>query len=341
VFIRVHPWLFLLLGVLGARAEEPASRDPWLRPFASDSIWNMPVGSAAVYEPASLPAPHYVGCDLEWHIRLSSNDPVRPILSPWSWEKRWPGEHNLGEMPVPDDLVISDAVPPSTPNACAVFLMPDGHTIRQLEPACRVEAGGPIVGWLHDEDQDLRGPGIKGSHYGSGLSALGGSIRPGELAGDEPLRHALKLNIWGQHLYYRKDATGFRWPADRSDAKAAKTYKGENPKLMMGSLLALPANSTPDLLEVKTEAGLKIFRALQDYGAYVTDDSGWDASDLCVERTVPEEVRAKFGYELYGSSGPFVDEMKRMIQALMIIDNNTQDNVGGGGTPRREPAPPL
>jgi hypothetical protein len=39
-----------------------------------------------------------------------------------------------------------------------------------------------------------------------------------------------------------------------------------------------------------------------------------------MSRTVPDEVKAKFGYTLAGASGPFVDEMKRMVQALEIVN---------------------
>ncbi|HEY8240504.1 MAG TPA: hypothetical protein VIH35_03615 [Kiritimatiellia bacterium] len=305
--------------VLAAVASAQAA-DPWLRPFAPDSIWNTAIPSDATYEPANLPASSYIGCDLEWHIKVAADDPIYPVFSPSTWEKRWPGVRLIGELQFPDDLIIPDADPPDTPNACAAFLMPDGRTIRQLEPACRRQRGKHIVGWLHPEDQDLLGPGIKGTHYGSGLSALGGSIRPGELTGKEPIRHALKLNVWGKHLYYGEDVPGFRWPADRSDEDAETLYQGKNPKLVMGTLLALPRSASLDTLGVSTEAGAKIFDALKKYGAYVTDNTGWDAYDLCMSRTVPDEVKAKFGYTLAGASGPFVDEMKRMVQALEIVN---------------------
>lgn len=263
------------------------------------------------------------------------------MYSPSSWERRWPGEKSLGELRVPDALIIPDAAPPHTPNASAAFLMPDGRTVRQLEPACRPEPVPRIVGWLHPEDQDLYGAGIKGTHYGSGLSVLGGSIRLGELLSPDPIRHCLKLNVWGKHLYYSDDIAGFRWPADRCDSYAPKSYAGKNPALVMGSLLALPPNLTPTDLEIESEVGRKIFQALQDYGAYVTDDSGWDSYDLCVERGVPEEVQAALGYSLSGQSGRFIEEMKRIVSALKIVKNNSPASIGGGGTPRRPSAPEL
>ena len=328
------------LCAIGA-ANAEASRDPWLWPFASDSIWNVPISSGARYENPDLPTSAHIGSDIEWLVKKNANDPVCRVYSPSSWERRWPGAKTLGELRVPEALIIPDAAPPHTPNACAAFLMPDGRTVRQIEPACRPEQGPRIVGYLHPEDQDLFGPGIKGTHYGSGLSVLGGSIRLGELLSPDPLRHSLKLNVWGKYLYYSDDHPGFRWPADRCDSYAPKSYLGKNPALVMGSLLALPPDLTPEDLEIESETGRKIFQALQDYGAYVTDDSGWDSYDLCVERGVPEEVQSSLGYALNGRSGKFIDEMKRIIRALKIVSNNRSASIGGGGTPRRPPAPEL
>ena len=332
---------FCLMWGPSTEAGEVQKRDPWLWPFSSLSIWNMPIGSHAEFTPASLPESKYIGCDVEWHIRTRAEDPVYPVYSPSTWERRWPGDVKLGELRIPDDLIIPDAEPPHTPNACAAFLMPDGRTVRQLEPACRSKPEPRIVGWLHADDQDLYGEGIKGTHYGSGLSAIGGSIRKGELLASEPMRHALKLNVWGKHLYYGEHRPGFRWPADRCDAKARQHYLGQNPSLVMGTLLAIPPQLTPEQLAVKSEVGRKIFHALQDYGAYVSDDSGWDAYDLCVERGVPDDVHARYGYSLSGEHGVLVEEMKRMVKALMIVENNGPASLGGGGTPRRPLAPGL
>lgn len=331
----------LLISSFTAAQNAPASRDPWLWPFSQDSIWNRPIGSDAQYESASLPASYYIGCDIEWHCKTVESDPVVTVYSPSSWSKRWPGDRELGELRIPAGLIIPDASPPHTPNACAVFLMPDGRTIRQLEPACRVESIGRIVGWLHHEDQDLYGAGIKGTHYGSGLSAIGGSIRIGELSGDEPIHHVLKINVWGKYLNYSDDNHGFRWPADRSDSYASRNYKGSNPQLVMGTLLALPPDLTPEDVGASTQVGLKLFHALQDYGAYISDDSAWNAYDLCVERGVPEEVEKTYEFALTGSEGVFVDEMKRMVTHLAIVVNNSPDSIGGGGKPRQPLAPPI
>lgn len=320
----------------------PKSRDPWLWPFASESIWNMPLGSNAVYVPAGLKAAPHIGIDLEYMIVTKASDPIRPVYPPSEWNARWPGDKSrkLGEFPVPDSLIIEDAKGNSTPNACTAFLMPDGRTVKQLEPTCRKVAGSHIVGWLR-EDQDLYGPGILGTHWGSGLSTLGGSIRKGELIGSTPIRHAIKLNVWGDQLFYSASVKGFRWPADRSDEYAAKSYHGKNMKLAMGSLLALKPTLTVGELGLKTAPARKLFKALQDYGAYVSDDSGWVHYDLCMEAGVAEETKAATGVEVGFTEGVFKEDMMAIITRLSIVDNNRADNIGGGGTRRAPLAPPI
>ena len=325
-----------------AHFDKEVGRDPWMWPFAVDSIWNSPIGSKARYLPAGLREAPHVGLDVEYLIVTKATDPVEAVFPPSGWNKRWPGDttKRLGELHVPASLVIPDAKEGSTPNACTAFLMPDGRTVKQLEPACRMAEGGHIVGWLR-EDQDLYGPGIYGTHYGSGLSTLGGSIRKGELLGNRPIRHAIKLNVWGDQLYYGSEVKGFRWPADRSDSYAPNGYHGKNPSLVMGTLLALRPDVTPDSLGVRSDIGKKLFNALQDYGAYISDDSGWDDYDLCAEVGVQEEVQQKFGTTIGFNNGSYRDELMAMIIHLAIVDNNLAASIGGGGTPRRPLAPAL
>ena len=343
-----HRILACCLLATALAAADSTERDPWTWPYDNTSIWNMPIGSDARYVPANLPAAFATGSDDERHIRLTASDPVREIYPPSSWETRWPGDQTfpyrdgvVWRMPVPDALIIPDAAPGETPNECTSFLMPNGREVRQLEPTCRLQAGAHIVGWPQ-EPQDLYGQGILGSHYGSGLATLGGSIRLGELTSGTPLRHAIKLNIWGKYLYYDRTAQiGYRWPAESHDSYAPVSYLGANPALRMGALLALPPNTTPTGLGLTTVVGRTLFAAMQDYGAYIVDDSGWDAHDLSCERGVIEEVRTRYGLELGSESGALHDDINRLVRALQIVDNNTPTTIGGGGTPRRPLAPPL
>ena len=216
-----HRHSLFLAALLGAWALAPSAhaalRDPWLQPFATTSIWNMPVGSEAKFVPANLGAAKTIGIDHERLYRVASNAPVRPVFAPKGWETRAGGTQRVGELPVDDSIVVPDARKFYTPNECAAFLMPDGRTVKQIAPLCRPEPGGPVFGYYFRPDEDLRGAGLTGGHGGSGLSALGGSIRLGELTNDAPIRHALKVDIFCQRYgYFGADRKGFRWPASRA-----------------------------------------------------------------------------------------------------------------------------
>jgi len=333
-----------------------ATRDPWQWPFARNSIWNTPRGANARLIPAGLPQVYdqttvYIGLDLERHIQVPADAPLRPIYPGAGWPILWPGDDSFekpstptwADLPLPDDFRKADNVPGYTPNSCTTFLMPDGRTLRQMQPTVRLwDDDYPdrrIVGWPA-APVDLYGLGTTGSHFGSGLSTLGGSLRVGELSSPDPIPHALKLNIWARHLHYGPSG-GFRWPADRADDYASpQTYTGSNPALQMGSLLVIPAQITAESLNITSAPGLKFFEALRDYGCYIADDSAWNGYDFCAEDGIVAEVAA-MGYALGGRDGQLNEELRRMIAALHIVDDNAPQSTGGAGPRMAPPAPRL
>lgn len=335
--------VLLVIGLNQAFATD--KRDPFLQPFSPSSIWNMPIGSNAVYKKANIKKAARLGVDTEYFYKLKSNDPMRPVFFPGAWGVgRCTGKKTaFVSLPIPDDLIVPDATKTSTPNNASAFLMPDRKTLVQLEPLSRCEKGGPIYGYKSSPDVSIYGMGIGGSHFGSGLSAIGGSIRKGELTSSKPIPHALKLLVWGKkYLYYSNDIKGYRWPADRSDSYASKLYGGSNPSLVQGTLLAIPPNVTPKSIDIQNKLTLKLFHALQDYGAYIVDDAAWDNHYLAAENGVVKEVKDATGISINNvSSGKYYQEFNRLIETLQIVDNNSKTSVGGGGKPRVPLAPPL
>lgn len=342
-------WLGWVCGVVVAASVAPAAetRDPWLWPFATDSIWNTPIGDQAVYVPAQIGPAEWIEGEDERLVKLTAGLPERPLYAPGGWETRAQGTQPTGpsprtSLPLPDDFIVPDARQGWTPNNCMAFLLPDGRSLVQLGPVARPTAGGPIYGYCWD-GVDLYGDGIKGSHGGSGLSAIGGTIRLGELTGEAPIRHALKLLTWCKPwVAYRQDDTpGYRWPALRADGYAdAESYAGKVPELEMGALLAIPPTVREADLQLQTEAGLKLFAALRDYGGYLVDDSAWSCHSVAMETGVKDELKQRYDITLGANRGPYCDDINALFGALCVVDNNAPDRIGGGGQPRVPLAPP-
>ena len=84
----------------------PSTRDKFLWPFASTSIWNMPIGSGAVYTPANIEPANYVSGDEEYFYKVNASDPLRTVYGPGSFGPgRCTGRQSMNiSLPVPDNL---------------------------------------------------------------------------------------------------------------------------------------------------------------------------------------------------------------------------------------------
>src|SRR4051794_2907347 len=348
-----------LLGSGVAAASPPSQsaategRDPLLWPFARTSIWNTPIGSTARYVPARIRSTG-VGVDVDWFVVTRRRDPAVPVHMPATFgEGRCRGTGDQQQAPphpearrkqhLPRSFVLPDAITnggiSSTPHSSSAFLQPDRRTIVSYNVTARCRPGGPLYGQWFGETS-LYGDGIAGGHGGSGMSSIGGSIRTGELTGRTPIRHALKLDVWGRYLFYDAATGGKRWPALLADGGAAQQYAGSVTALRMGTLLALPPSATAAMLGVRSAAGRKVLAALRDYGGYVVDDSGLDAVDLCLEHQATVDFRKRTGHEIEADAGLRAD-MARMVQALAVVDDNSAATVGGHGPRRAAWAPPF
>ena len=338
-------------------ALEP-SRDAWLVPFHRASIWNLPLGQdaqitdvGAIAEPLSG-----FGSDNELHFKLKLSDPLRTLYDPGSWTNRCSGtgqQDGAFSLRLPDDLLVADAtaVPFSTPNNVAALLQPDGRSVVEIEPFTRCLKAGPAYGYrntAHPSADISNDGGAYGTHFGSGLSGYGGSIRYNELTSSQPIRHALHFNVWGaKYLYYNaSDPTpGYRFPADRADSGAADPggfngYHGTNPRIEMGALLAIPNGVTASSLGLVTPAGKKLFAALQNYGAYITDNTGWDHNDFGLAEDAYKQFEEVSGYSFAqdasatGVAKDWYNDVIKLIKAMGVVNDNAAGNLGGAGLRR-------
>ena len=341
------------------------TRNKYIWPFDSKSIWNHPIGSNAKYVHSGINGSTHFGYDGDYWI--VSNTPKEHLQNctwyrPNSWDNRCVinGKPYPYTIPFPSNIIIPDSIVTSTekwtPNNAATVLLPDGEHILEMGPICKNNSNALIFGnavpygqnIYNNTFQSIYGDGLYGAHFGSGLSSIGGTIRFGELIpGVGPIQHALKWEAWGQKYYYLPQNTAnksdcFRWPAATCDGAFATTYGGIVNATRPGALLAIPPGDVFNKLNdtLKTEPGRMILQALTDYGAYIVSDSAWDQQQFCVEQGVDQEFFDEWGYTMNDPS-PFADDMIYISKYLYVVDNNEVDNIGGGGELRQPLPPPI
>ncbi len=332
-------------------------RDPYTWPFPQSSIWNMPVGSEAVYVFAGLKKAEK-GAWIDEDIIITTPD--QPEMDVFRTNYRWGKGVNpetrcikaddevLYQLPVPPGYVTNFHA--TRANHGAAILMKDGRSLMFTQPFQVCSGGYATTYYTKNRMVDIfSGDGIAGSHGGSGMSGIGGTIRMGELLPDTPpIQHALKLDLWGKYnLYWDEETDGYRWPAFKSDGCTPDCYQGQVKACRMGSLLALKPDIDIEHWGLETIPGKKIAHAFQDYGGYVVDDAAQDVFTLCTEegsgRNVAREFEAEYGYPMKNNDfdNPWVRDIIRIFTNLYVIDNNGPGRIGGGGEPRKPLAPPL
>ena len=328
--------------------EFPETRDPEDWPFAQDSIWNTPIGRNAKYVDAEIGPATGRGMTYDREVWLTTPDaPLTPVYKNnvgWGNGDRYKIQGpKLFDAPIPTDfLTLKDG---RVPNMTVGILMPDGRTIKQNQPFVREQIGGHATSKAIYPDADIKGAGTQGAHGGSGLSSIGGGIRLGELVPQGEINHVLSVNLFAdKYLAYNNDGTrGYRWPAVKADSYAADVYGGDVPDLEMGSLLAL----TPDfdITSLQTEPAMIVAEAFMNYGGRVVDDTAWDVYALGVHQTedgdVPTEFKETWGYDfnVQDLNHPWAQDMRDIFTSLNVVANDSEDNIGGGGTLRAPLAP--
>ena len=334
----------------------PSSRDVLKQPFASNSIWNMPIGSGAVYVAANLSGnpgnniwAGMPGIDDE-KIILRPTSPMTAIntsSAAWTGRNRCSATGGLlVSVPMPSDYIV----PNNAENSSAAFLLSDRRTVVQTQPLARCTARGAGTALVKMANVDLYGPGITGAHGGSGLSAIGGSIRVGELRPTSATgpRHALKVNVYAKEALFKctTRAACFRWPATTSDSYSVGFYgsasNNQNSAMKMGALLAIPASKDIASLGLETQPAKQLAWTLQNYGAYVVDDTYAPGFAFNTEEGPDGSMRTQFksdwGFELeqkVQGNTAWVRDIQKIVKALYVVNNNSATSIGGGGNPRQ------
>lgn len=211
-------------------------RDPIAWPFASNSVWNTPLGKLAKFVPAKLFDPDgdenarafwNFHSDDDYLIVTSAADPVVP----WYAQGHWGGPSTPDAYcNVTGKLFKSIHFPSNVTvqmwgnNNAAAILQPDGDALLLMQPLYVCSPGAPVLAEssIGPGNSSLRGDGRLGGHGGSGLNAIGGTIRRGELnVSAAPIAHAVKLELYANLWYYRPGdgnrSNCYFWPASQCD----------------------------------------------------------------------------------------------------------------------------
>lgn len=314
---------------------------------APDSIWTRPIGTGATRVNAGLdyanassaggwPGPNGRVTTDDEHLFLNPSDPARTL----SVTEAGPGNGQQVRVP-------STGAHDGKLNGCAAAVRVDNaFTVWQGQPLVLNAGGNPAWKYTiptgHPSPIDLRAGDETthwGSHGGSRLSTVGGSIRLGALnSAAEMIYHPLKINVYGLK-YMSRVNNGYRWPALTADGNYNNStsngyYDGSVPECRMGSLLALPADYDFAANGITEVRALKLGKTLKFYGAYIVDNTAWDVYGLSLD------IRAKDvagQWTRSASSTPdvnFHNQLHTMITQLQVIDNNAPGQTcAGGGDP--------
>jgi hypothetical protein len=313
-----------------ANAADDQGRDPWLWPFTSDSPWNTPIGSHAIFslddEPITrdlLDGGDEIKAGQFSHpvFLAASRDPERTVVDE---ENKRSFRFRIPVSAKPD------------PRADGHLYVVSADRTRSMEMFnARVQPDGNIV-TKRSFQVDLYGSGFDlqdGSEFpgvrAMDASGLGGLLRVWEIEA-QSIRHTLTFLLnWNKlkHMEGRKPGWGGVWPSNRNDYWGYRDYHGHVP---IGTLIAIPP--WVDLKSLGLNRyGLALAQCLQDYGAYCDDSKNSNGISLSAEGAA----------EGHPGLQQMRYDMGKIHPLLRAVLNNTRGTPGGGGTPRRPPAPPL
>ena len=289
------------------------------QPFASDSIWNTPLGSQATYESSSATmTANLLACSPAINDTLNGYGfyinvamPSDP-LGTGSYTDSTSGTTYTFTHRMPYQAVISSGTDKS-------MRIIDGRYAYDYWKATKVNDLTYSASFI--SRTDLLGSGIGSGTRAAKWPTAGGLIRTYELVSCY-IPHALAMSIPTTAL-----KRGYVWPALSEDALTV-TYSGEVP---MGSFFAIPPTVDITSLGLSPE-GYALAESLQNYGAYIGDQSG--SAAIFVEGEAALTVR------------PALERMRTdwtttIFPLLCRVTNASQSAVGAPGSRRVAPSGPI
>ncbi len=335
--------------------------DPTLAPFAANSPWRLGISQNAVFAPASdarnTSMGSVDGSGQAWINTYQYSHPIAYAATTDPTATTTDTAHT-STTAYPLGGAWQEIIPTTARIAGGTdrhmhIITPDRRTILEHFGATRIDSTHYNVTRRHQVSLTGSGIGPQNGTRAYGGSAIGGLIRTWEIDPTNPaytgeIRHPLAMALRVDQLKYTGvgvqdtgygDAyngagyglkLGYVWPATEQDYLSPSKYTGQVP---MGSYFAIPPSIDITTLGLNSAPGLMLAKAMQDYGAYVTDASG--TTSLYVEDD-GSTVTGVFASALKGSDYSSHD-LKILYHALRVVASNGPSTPNGGplDAPRR------
>jgi hypothetical protein len=301
---------------------EPAgTRDPWLQPYSSYSVWNTSIGSTAqwsVQSDADVIDLHHSGYYINagmWSYPFYQGATDQAQASFTVTDNTYPIPNVMLNLPAG----ASPSYPVQGGDHHMVVYSPDKKSIYHFFN-CNTVSGG--FGCGQSQMDNACGEALGGYGWGAGV------IRAWELqAGtiNHVLRYALPTSLTKAGTTW---TSGLAWPAMRSDYSGPNgLYTGH---VLYGTTIGLPGGLNINSMGL-TPSGLALAAALQNYGAIQRDTGGTGGLTFYAEQST----------ENMSQLADMRNDLAKIVPHLEIIRNNSPTSVQGGGTRRKPLLPGL
>ncbi|MGE3260726.1 MAG: hypothetical protein AB7K68_02995 [Bacteriovoracia bacterium] len=265
------------------------------KPFAVSSSWNTPIAANTTYTNVSWPTSTGYNYSVSWDsysaaIYVSSpTDPIVTVTYPSGWG--YPGGTLNVRMPAEAD---------GAPGTDGELLVIDGTTVHNFWIFERTSLTTATASSYGSSDLFTgTGWGTSSPFLGAGITASGSNQLAGILVEEETnageIQHA--LNIRGDSTLVAAGAVG---EAIASDGSAVGGILQEGQRYAIPYETTMPSGLSP--------LGQKVFRALQNYGAFVTDVAGGVTTIGAQQNAYDDETMT----DLWHDAGAIIPLLKKV-----------------------------
>lgn len=295
------------------------TRDPSQVPFASDSVFNLPLGSGAQWQQnaqlASANAYINTASASGYNENIytgTGNDPLVTVTNtagaggtPGTFQVHIPA----GAQPAPggDNTLSIDDTTNGTWYSFGGFQWTGSNSATVAQGSAESDSGSGIADANSDWDEGV------------------GTLRESDLQSgtiDHMLRVELPTDMLQSVTNSAYQLASYAWPQTQEDGNGPSLYTGTVP---FGVTIGIPAG-VAEPADVAANAGANmLWHALQDHGAMVRDSAGGgNTVTFQADQNVSPGDPLIQGMEQFSS---------QIIGATQILTNQGPNSVNGGGTP--------